>query len=204
MELFHQKGYTCFRCQPYSMRTVTVYYCGHQYPSRTGSGVKSYHLQMRTVKDVNTSVKLSLSRAQCLSTEHAYIALPQRLSICEQKLLFHLTFFISAELSTWHLVFSFYTSRKFYGLLDPASTNIAPSPQKRAHEFVTGMLSWDIEPCPEASVVLFSCEMVGKTLPQVPARLDSKISVISQGCCAISLNNPEEREHFLQDERFNF
>lgn len=63
MELFHQKGYTRFRCQPYSTRTVTVYYSGHQYPSHTGSGVKSYHLQMRTVKDVNTSVKLSLQSA---------------------------------------------------------------------------------------------------------------------------------------------
>lgn len=77
MELFHQKGCTCFRCQPYNT-TVAVCYSGHQYPSHTGSGVKSYHLQMRTVKDVNASVKLLLSRAQCLSTEHAYIALPQR------------------------------------------------------------------------------------------------------------------------------
>lgn len=70
--------------------------------------------------------KFSLSRAQCLSTEHAYIALPQRHSICEQKLLFRLTFFMSAELSTEKLLFSFYKSRKFYCLLDPASTNIAP------------------------------------------------------------------------------
>lgn len=62
MELFHQEAYTCFRCQPYSMRTVTVYYSGHQYPSHTGSSVKSYHSQMRTVKDVNTS-SLSLEHS---------------------------------------------------------------------------------------------------------------------------------------------
>lgn len=59
-EVFHQKGCTGFKCQPYATRTGTVHYSGHQYPSRAGSGVKSYHLQMRTVKDVNTSVKLSL------------------------------------------------------------------------------------------------------------------------------------------------
>lgn len=130
------------------MRTVTVYYSGHQHPSHTGSGVKSYHLQMRTVKDVNTSVKLSLSRAQCLSTERAYIALPQRLSICKQKLLFHLTFFMSAEVSTEQLLFSCYRIRKFYCLLDPTSTNIAPSPSKRVDEFAIGILRWDVRALP--------------------------------------------------------
>lgn len=123
-----------------------MHYSGHQYPSHTGNGVKSYHLQMRTVKDVNTSVKLS--GAQCSSSEGAYIALPQRLNICQQKLHSHLTFSVFAEASIEQLLCSFYRSRKFYCLVDPASANIALSSWNRAGEFTIVMLGWDVRALP--------------------------------------------------------
>lgn len=190
------------------MRTVTVYYSGHQYPSHTGSGVKSYHLQMRTVKDVNTSVKLSLSRAECLSTEHAYIALPQRLSICERKLLFHLTFFMSAELSAEQLLFSFYRCRKFYCLLDPTSTNTAPT---QSLEKSRGICNWDTKRGHESSLApryLLYYTTVKRWARLCPrplcARLGSRVSVSHRAICAISFSDSEGLRHFLQDERVSF
>lgn len=66
-----------------------------------------------------TQVSSSLSGAQGSSTERAYIALPQRLSICEQKLLSHLTFSMSAEVSIEQLLRSFYRNpiEAFIGVL---------------------------------------------------------------------------------------
>lgn len=92
-----------------------------------------------------TQVSSSLSGAQCSSTERAYIASPQRLSICQQKLLSHLTFSTSAGASIEQLLCSFYRSREFYCLVDPASTNTALSPWKRAGNLLR-ILIWDVRP----------------------------------------------------------
>lgn len=60
------------------------------------------------------------------------------------------------------------------------------------------MLSWDVKTLPwnTCCITLYSHEMVGKTLPQVP--------VSDRAVVQPSLNNSEELRHLLQDEKFIF